>query len=51
MKCKVIEEHNYFVLEKEIQKILDSGKIINHITMSTTKAGYEWYYTAIVIYS
>ena len=51
MKCKIIEEKSYFDLERAIQKMLDNGKTISNISMSTTKAGYEWYYTAIVIYS
>ena len=49
MKCHTLESKNLYQIQKSIQAILDDGNTINQITMSTTKVGYETYYSVILI--
>ena len=49
MKCHTLESKSLYQIQKSIQAILDDGNTINQITMSTTKSGYETYYSVILI--
>jgi hypothetical protein len=49
MKCHTLEGKSLYQIQKNIQAILDDGNIINQIAMSTTKVGYETYYSVILI--
>ena len=49
MKCHTLEGKSLYQIQRSIQALLDDGNTINQITMSTTKAGYETYYSVILI--
>jgi hypothetical protein len=49
MMCYTLEGKSLYHIQKNIQALLDEGKTVENITMSTTKVGYETYYSVILI--
>lgn len=50
MKCQTFESRSFYDIEKAVQKLLDGGSKIDKMSLSTTKVGYETYYSLIVTY-
>lgn len=49
MKCYTFESRHFSEIQRNIQNILDNGGKVDNLSLSTTKVGYETYYSAIVI--
>lgn len=49
MMCYTFEGKSLYNIQKNIQNLLNEGETVENITMSTTKAGYETYYSVILI--
>jgi hypothetical protein len=50
MKCTIIEDYTRFGLQSKIQERLEKGMIIEHISFSIHKDGYNTKYMALIIY-
>ena len=50
MKCTIVEDYTRFGLQSKIQERLEKGMIIEHISFSIHKDGYNTKYMALIIY-
>ena len=50
MKCTIVEDYTRYGLQSKIQEQLDKGMIIEHISFSIHKDGYNTKYMALIIY-
>ena len=50
MECQIFESRHFYDIKNAVQNLLDRGSKIDKMSLSTTKVGYETYYSLIVIY-
>lgn len=50
MKCTIVEDYTRYGLQSKIQELLNKGIIIEHISYSIYKSGYDTKHMALIIY-